>query len=37
LGLTVLALIWAFIASGFVIAVRLKRSKPDVYSRIGRQ
>jgi len=37
LGVTVLALIWLFILSGVVIASRLKRSRPDVYARIGRE
>jgi hypothetical protein len=37
LGVTVLSLIWLFILSGVVIASRLKRSRPDVYARIGRE
>lgn len=37
LGVTVLVLIWLFILSGTVLAVRLKRTKPDVYAKIGRQ
>ncbi|MBT2554176.1 APC family permease [Arthrobacter sp. ISL-5] len=37
LGVTVLALIWLFVLSGTLIAARLKRTKPEVYARIGRQ
>lgn len=36
-GFVVLALIWIFILSGAVAAIRLKRSKPEVYAKIGRQ
>jgi len=37
LGVTVLILIWLFIISGAVTAVRIKRTNPKVYARIGRQ
>lgn len=37
LGVSVLALIWLFIASGALAAKRLKKTKPEVYARIGRE
>lgn len=37
LGVSVLALIWLFIASGAIVAGRLKSSKPEVYAKIGRE
>lgn len=37
LGTCVLALIWIFIGSGAVVAAWLKRTKPEVYTKIGRQ
>jgi amino acid transporter len=37
LGVTVLALIWLFILSGGFLAARLKRVRPEVYAKIGRQ
>lgn len=37
LGITVLALIWLFIASGAFAAARIRHGRPEVYARIGRQ
>jgi amino acid transporter len=37
LGTTVLVLIWVFIISGVLVAAWLKRTRPEVYAKIGRQ